>query len=88
MQQLHPLPAEQLAFGDTGVVRPLSAEVVAGAIRRGAPDELRERLGQSVPALLTRAQAILGAFAGGAPRANEQRGKKEDSQMDQIVNAK
>ena len=37
------------------------------AIRRGSPDELRQRFGQSAPALLTVAQAILGAFAAGAP---------------------
>ncbi len=41
MQRLKPAPAEQVCFRNTGVLRPLGAEIVAGAVGHRGPDELR-----------------------------------------------
>ncbi len=76
VQGLQPAPAEQVRLRDAGVLRPLGAEVVAGAVRRRGPDELRQRLGQAPPALFTLAQRFLGALelrdvAGDAERAGD-----------------
>lgn len=49
MQHLHPEPAEQLALWDTGILRPLIAEVVASAIRRSGPDQLWQRIDHVPP---------------------------------------
>ena len=51
------------ALGDAGVLRPLRAEVVAGAVRRRGPDQLRQRLGQAPPPLLALPQRLLGPLA-------------------------
>src|SRR5580698_4398408 len=62
MQRLHPAPAEQLAFHYAGVLRPLGTEIVAGAVRHRGPNQLRECLGQTPPALFTVAQRLLGVL--------------------------
>ena len=46
MQCFHPAPAEQVALPDAGIVCPLGAEVVAPAIRAGAPHDIISRLRQ------------------------------------------
>jgi hypothetical protein len=56
-------PAEQLGLDDPGVLRPLGAKVIARAVRRGRPHQLRQRLGQAAPALLALAQRFLGDAA-------------------------
>src|SRR6195256_1650757 len=35
MENVHPAPTEQFTLGDPGVLRPLGAEIVARAVRRG-----------------------------------------------------
>src|SRR5258708_22306203 len=37
VQGVHPTPAEQVALPDSGIVCPLCAEIVARAVRTGAP---------------------------------------------------
>src|SRR6266436_6434148 len=44
MQRLKPSPAEQFRLRNAGVLRPLRAKVIACAIRRRRPNELRQRL--------------------------------------------
>src|SRR5258708_5585160 len=58
-QDVHPAPAGALAPGDAGVFRPWGANVIARAVRRGGPDQLRQRLGQAAPALLILAQGLV-----------------------------
>src|SRR5262249_47406214 len=58
-QRRQPAPAQPVIFGHGGVLRPLRAEVITGAIGRGAPDQLRQRLGQAPPTLLALAQRLL-----------------------------
>src|SRR5256885_1847457 len=60
VQRRQPAPAQQVTLGHTGVLSPLRAEVVAGAVGRGAPDQMRQRLGQAPPTLLTLPQPLLG----------------------------
>jgi hypothetical protein len=59
MQGFQPGPAQQFGLGLARMLRPLSAEVVTGAIWRGSPDKLRQCLGQTAPALLTDPQRFL-----------------------------
>ncbi len=65
VQRRQPAPAQQVALGHSGVLGPLRAEVVTGAVGRGAPDELRQRLGQAPPTLLALPQPLLGLLPGG-----------------------
>src|SRR5207248_2197350 len=60
VQHRQPAPAQQVTLVYPGVLRPLRTEVIAGAVGRGAPDELRQRLGQAPPTLLTLPQPLLG----------------------------
>src|ERR1700732_4899671 len=53
-----PAPAEQLALRAPGVFGPSGAKVIARAVRRGGPHQLRQRLGQAAPALLALAQCL------------------------------
>src|SRR5262249_53054357 len=60
VQHRQPAPAQQIRLGHAGGLRPLRTEVVAGAVGRGAPDELRQRLGQIPPTPLALPQLLLG----------------------------
>src|SRR5439155_954239 len=44
VQRPQPAPAEQLRLRDAGVLCPLGAEIVAGAVGCRGPDQLRQRL--------------------------------------------
>jgi hypothetical protein len=44
VQRLQPAPPQQVRLRDAGVLGPLGAEIVAGAVGRRGPDELRQRL--------------------------------------------
>src|SRR5262249_5651859 len=85
VQRLQPPPAEQLALGHAGVLRPLGAEVVARAVRGRGPDELRERLGQAPPAVLARAQRLLGALMLGDVAVGLQHAPDPVGVADQLV---
>src|SRR6266478_249604 len=65
MQRLEPSPTKQVRLFKACVLRPLRAEVIARAIRRRRPNELRQRLGQTPPTLLTLPQPLLGLLLGG-----------------------
>src|SRR4029077_208158 len=65
VQHRQPAPAQQVTLGHPGVLRPLLAEVVTGAVRRGAPDQLRQCLGQTPPTPLTLPQRLLGPLLAG-----------------------
>src|SRR3954469_2569410 len=60
VQRRQTAPAQQVGLGHSGVLGPLRAEVITGAVGRGAPDQLRQRLGQAPPTLLTLPQLFLG----------------------------
>src|SRR5262249_3816582 len=59
VQGIHPAPVEQFVLRDAGVLGPLRAEVVAGAIRLGGPYQLRQCFGQVTPAVLALAEGLL-----------------------------
>src|SRR5437773_1981815 len=60
VQRLEPLPPEQVRLGNTCMLRPLRAKVIARAVRRRRPNELWQRLGQAPPTLLAFPQPLLG----------------------------
>src|SRR5262249_33139394 len=64
VERRQPAPAQQVALRHPGMLSPLRAEVVTGAVGRGAPDQLRQRLGQASPTLLALAERLLKLFAG------------------------
>ena len=61
-------------------MRPLGAEVVAGAVRRRGPDQLWQRLGQAPPAVFAFAQRLLGAAPLDGDR-HRARGDVHDAQV-------
>ena len=73
MQRFHPAPAEQVALPDAGIVCPLGAEVVAPAIRAGAPHQLRQCFGKASPALLVLPQRLLRPPSRSCEPAHDQR---------------
>src|SRR5262249_38005031 len=71
-----PAPTQQFARRAAQVLHNLRAGVVHAAVGHVSPDELRQRLGQAPPALLTLAQGLLNALAVGdvmaeADKAND-----------------
>lgn len=59
MDGVEPFVTDLLEFRNAGVIAPLRADVITGAIRPAGEDEIREGLGKGAPAQLAQGQLLL-----------------------------